>query len=319
MGKYRFVSLTRTGLFCLLFSFSLVVLSISGCAQKNTAVQEIQVDSTVNLKEERPAYRDFSVTLERYSRDISRQPEIADRLLFEMGIIYSHPLNIDKDYPEALRCFQRIVDDYPASTYRSNSQMMVFHIKNVQVKDDIIARQKEQVEASGQKIKKLNRQISNLQQALNAVVSDYMLNADIKADQVLIEKKKRKLTLLLKEQPLKSYRVALGRNPVGAKVKQGDKKTPEGRYYVENRNTRSKYHLALRLSYPNEKDIKRAGQLGVSPGGDIMIHGLQEGNVGPGFLHTATDWTEGCIAVTNEEIEEIARLVEDGTLVEIRP
>ena len=112
---------------------------------------------------------------------------------------------------------------------------------------------------------------------------------------------------------------ALGGSPVGPKERQRDNKTPEGTYTIESRNRHSDYHLSLRISYPNEKDKKRAKELGVSPGDDIMIHGIKNGLSWVGGFHTEIDWTEGCIAVTNKEMEEIARLVPNGTPVEIRP
>jgi murein L,D-transpeptidase YafK len=138
-------------------------------------------------------------------------------------------------------------------------------------------------------------------------------------DKVVIEKKKRLLSLISGGETIKTYNVALGTNPVGPKERAGDLKTPEGTYIIESRNRNSAYHLALRISYPNEQDKVHAQKLGFSPGGDIMIHGLKNALSWVGSIHAEMDWTEGCIAVTNEEIEEIARLVPDGTLVEIRP
>ncbi len=136
---------------------------------------------------------------------------------------------------------------------------------------------------------------------------------------VLIEKRERRLTLIAKDSALKSYRIALGGNPNGPKERQGDDKTPEGTYIIDSRNTDSAYHLSLHISYPSEKDLRRARELGVSPGGDIMIHGLKNGFSWIGDSHALVDWTKGCIAVTDEEIEEIADLVPNGTIVEIRP
>jgi len=127
------------------------------------------------------------------------------------------------------------------------------------------------------------------------------------------------LTLISKGKVLKSYKIALGGNPNGPKERQGDNKTPEGSYVIDSRNRGSLYHLSLHISYPNEKDKKRAKQRGVSPGGDIMIHGLKNGFSWVGGRHTEADWTKGCIAVTDEEIVEIAKLVPNGTVVEIRP
>jgi murein L,D-transpeptidase YafK len=142
---------------------------------------------------------------------------------------------------------------------------------------------------------------------------------DVLADKILIEKKARRMTLFSKGQVIKSYRVALGGNAIGPKERQGDNKTPEGVYTIDSRNKKSKYHLSLHISYPNENDRKRAAELGVSPGGDIMIHGIKNGFGWVGSLHTWFDWTQGCIAVTDKEIEEIDKLAPNGTVVEIRP
>jgi murein L,D-transpeptidase YafK len=139
------------------------------------------------------------------------------------------------------------------------------------------------------------------------------------ADKVIIEKKARRLTLLSKGHQIKVFKVALGRNPDGPKEKEGDNKTPEGFYIIDSRNTKSRYHLALHVSYPNLQDIQRAKQNGVLPGGNIMIHGIMNGLGWIGRFHRWIDWTKGCVAVTNPEIEEIARLVPNGTPVEIQP
>jgi len=110
----------------------------------------------------------------------------------------------------------------------------------------------------------------------------------------------------------------LGGNPNGPKERQGDNKTPEGTYVIDSRNKDSQYHLSLHISYPNERDKKRAKELGVSPGGNIMIHGIKNGFSWVGDFHSEADWTKGCIAVTDEEIEEIAKIAPNGTIVEVR-
>jgi murein L,D-transpeptidase YafK len=120
--------------------------------------------------------------------------------------------------------------------------------------------------------------------------------------------------LLAGESVLRSYRIALGREPAGHKRCEGDGRTPEGRYTIDRRNPNSRYHLSLHISYPNSADRERAQSQGLDPGGDIMIHGLK-----PGVDHPASDWTEGCIAVTDAEMDEIWRMVADGTPVEILP
>lgn len=145
------------------------------------------------------------------------------------------------------------------------------------------------------------------------------LATDTKTDSVVVLKSKRELQMVKRGQVLKTYKISLGAVPVGAKERQGDHKTPEGKYTITGRNRNSKFHWSLRLSYPNAQDRDRAAKLGVSPGGDIMIHGLPNGYGWIGRGHLAKDWTDGCIAVTNREIEEIWRAVPDGTPVEIRP
>jgi murein L,D-transpeptidase YafK len=113
--------------------------------------------------------------------------------------------------------------------------------------------------------------------------------------------------------------VALGRNPIGDKVRRGDAKTPEGLFHIEGRNPGSKYHLSLRISYPDAAHSARAARMGVAPGGDIMIHGLPDAFATVGALHRQQDWTEGCVAVTNAEIEEIWRAIPDGAPILIKP
>jgi murein L,D-transpeptidase YafK len=139
------------------------------------------------------------------------------------------------------------------------------------------------------------------------------------ADRILVEKSRRRLTLIRHGVPVRTYQVALGQNPVGDKERRGDMRTPEGVYRIEARVAQSRFHLALRISYPDAAHVERARSLGVSPGGDIMIHGLPNGQESVGAAHREYDWTEGCIAVTNAEIEEIWRAVPLGTVIEIRP
>ncbi len=139
------------------------------------------------------------------------------------------------------------------------------------------------------------------------------------ADRILLEKSKRKLTLFQGNKILKTYYVALGGQPVGGKQQQGDQKTPEGKYVIDFRNTRSRFHLSLHVSYPNAQDRAQARKRGVDPGGAVMIHGIGKEYGWLGALHRRVDWTLGCIAVTNEEIEEIWSLVPDGTPIEIKP
>jgi murein L,D-transpeptidase YafK len=139
------------------------------------------------------------------------------------------------------------------------------------------------------------------------------------ADRILIEKSQRRLTLFHDGIAIRSYRVALGGQPVGAKQQQGDNRTPEGLYFIDGRNPGSSYHKALHISYPNAADRERAAGLGVSPGGDVMIHGLRNGLGWMGATQRFYDWTKGCVAVSDEEIDEIWQLVPDGVPVEIVP
>ena len=138
------------------------------------------------------------------------------------------------------------------------------------------------------------------------------------ADSIVVEKKKHVLTLFSAGVPMRSFLVALG-NPVGDKVRQGDRRTPEGVYHIDSRNPGSKYHLALHISYPDAAHAAQARKKGVSPGGDIMIHGLAPQFAAAGPLHRTYDWTEGCIALTNDEIDEIWTAVRDGTPIQIKP
>lgn len=139
------------------------------------------------------------------------------------------------------------------------------------------------------------------------------------ADHVLVLKKDRKLILLAKGNTLKTYAIALGGDPLGPKQREGDHKTPEGVYVLDRRNARSRFYKSIHVSYPSSVDRERAQRLGVSPGGDIMIHGLPNRYGFVGNAHRLRDWTDGCIAVTNTEMDEIWRAVKDGTPIEIRP
>ena len=155
--------------------------------------------------------------------------------------------------------------------------------------------------------------------AVAAYLNFAPLPRDAVADRVVIEKSARRLTLLKNGSALKTYSVALGRAPIGAKEYEGDQRTPEGVYSVDFHKPDSDYHLALHISYPEQRDIDRAAARGLSAGSDIMIHGLPNGRGWIGRFHRRKDWTAGCVAVTDFEIEEIYRAVPDGTPVEIRP
>ena len=142
------------------------------------------------------------------------------------------------------------------------------------------------------------------------------------ADKVVVKKSERKLYLMQAHRILASYDIALGFNPVGHKQREGDSKTPEGRYVLDWRNAKSKYYRSLHISYPNEQDKERAKKQGVSPGGTIMIHGYPEGasrSMWSRYWFLGRDWTDGCVAVSNEAMDEIWKAVSDGTAIEIFP
>lgn len=142
---------------------------------------------------------------------------------------------------------------------------------------------------------------------------------DLHADRVLVLKKERTLELLNKDKVIKTYKVALGGDPVGPKERQGDHKTPEGLYILDSRNPHSQFYKSIHISYPNAEQRAVALRNRFSPGGDIFVHGLPNGYRAIGAAHRLKDWTDGCIAVTDEEMDEIWQAVPDGTPIEIRP
>lgn len=144
------------------------------------------------------------------------------------------------------------------------------------------------------------------------------LPANVRVDNILVIKSARKLVLLREETPIKEYRIALGGNPLGHKTRQGDQRTPEGKYIIDYRKKDSSFHRALHISYPNARDRAEARAQGVDPGGLIMIHGIKNGLGLIGRWHRLLDWTDGCIALTNAEIEELWELIPNGTPIEIR-
>ncbi len=134
---------------------------------------------------------------------------------------------------------------------------------------------------------------------------------------IIVNKSDRVMTLYSGSTPVRTYRnIKLGDAPRGHKQFEGDERTPEGRYTISGRNPGSKFHRSLRISYPNAADRAFAKSKGRSPGGDIFIHGQPNGYAGPPIPN---DWTDGCIAVSNREIEDIWALVKDGTQIIIRP
>jgi murein L,D-transpeptidase YafK len=139
------------------------------------------------------------------------------------------------------------------------------------------------------------------------------------ADKILILKSAHTISLLNGGRIFRSYKVALGRNPVGQKKRKGDHKTPEGFYTIDSKKEHSRFHRALHISYPNAEDRTRAQVDGYDPGEDVEIHGIENGLGWIGRLHRTIDWTDGCIALTDEEMDGVWNAVDVGTSVEIRP
>ena len=138
-------------------------------------------------------------------------------------------------------------------------------------------------------------------------------------DRLVIDKPTRRLTAYANGRQVRVYIVALSKKPVGHKVYEGDRKTPEGLYFVDTKNPYSKYHKNLGVSYPNEADTKRAAALGKSPGGQIKIHGLGPKEKKRGRYHWLRDWSHGCIVITDAEIDELYDRTPVGTPIELRP
>ncbi|ALN86675.1 L,D-transpeptidase catalytic domain protein [Lysobacter capsici] len=145
-----------------------------------------------------------------------------------------------------------------------------------------------------------------------ALTPPAMAPAAQRADRIVVDKAQRRMQLFHKNTVIRTYSILLGDAPSGHKRQQGDERTPEGDYRISGRNPNSRFHLSLRVSYPNEADRKQARARGVDPGGDIMIHG----GTPAGYRR---DWTDGCIALTNQQIEEVWSLVPTGTPIRINP
>jgi murein L,D-transpeptidase YafK len=149
--------------------------------------------------------------------------------------------------------------------------------------------------------------------------SNNPIDKSIKIDKIIIEKSKRELQVYSHDKLIKTYKISLGRNSVGKKEFEGDKKTPEGQYIINDKNPNSGYYKNLGISYPNKKDNENANRIGKNPGGQIKIHGIKNGFGWIGKLHLLMDWTAGCIALTNKEIDELYEIIKVGTPVIIKP
>jgi len=148
--------------------------------------------------------------------------------------------------------------------------------------------------------------------ALSGCASKFREYTGPEVTRILVFKEKRQMYLLHETSVLKKYEIDLGFAPIGDKEVEGDGKTPEGQYFIDRRNPRSRFHLSLGINYPNKRDVAEARKLGKSPGGDIFIHGQ-----GTHLSALIPDWTWGCIAVTNDEMEEIYAMVRTGTPISI--
>ena len=147
--------------------------------------------------------------------------------------------------------------------------------------------------------------------------SKFKTNSGPQVTQVTVNKGARQMLLLHGNTVLKAYRIGLGNEPIGHKQFEGDGKTPEGVYYIDRRNPKSRYHLSIGVSYPNPQDAALAASMGRSAGSDIFIHG--QGPEGRAQSKLKQDWTAGCVAVTDAEAEEIYSMVQDGTPILITP
>ena len=140
-----------------------------------------------------------------------------------------------------------------------------------------------------------------------------------KADAVLVVKSEKRLYLLDEGEAFASYHVTFGEDPKGHKERRGDGRTPEGRYVLDYKNSQSSYYRSIHISYPNAQDRRVAKQLGADPGGDIMIHGQPNGWGWAGFVLQTISWTDGCIALTDSDMDHVWQAVDPGTPIEIRP
>ncbi len=301
---------------CYIYAGLLITLCAGGCSyfSEAAAIKSTFKDANDSFSQGR-----FSESIRKYEQIAEKYPALADKALFSMGVAFAFPWNEEKDYQKALECFQKLAWDYPESSYRKDSEALIEYIQDINLKEKRIHSQQANIDALQRELNCTENEMAALKEKTMALEQTIAALQNGPADRILIEKKDRRMTLLSKGQVLKKYKIALGGNPEGPKEKQGDKKTPEGIYFIDARNKDSRFHLSLHISYPNAKDKKHARDLGVAPGGDIMIHGLKNGFAWVGELHTTFDWTEGCIAVTDKEIEEIEKLVPNGTIVEIKP
>ena len=216
----------------------------------------------------------YKASLSKYGEIIEKYPTVGDRVLFEMGIIYAYPRNEQKDYQKSLECFQKLIKDYPESGYRKDSEMMIFHINNITLKDKTIAALQTQIETLQEEVRSKGNEITTLQKKVETLEREVKgkeneittLQKEVfaaqkgPADKILIEKKERRLTLISKGKVLKTYKIALGGDPNGPKERQGDNKTPEGTYIIDSRNKDSLYPCLF--MFPIQTRTKARANLG---------------------------------------------------------
>lgn len=155
---------------------------------------------------------------------------------------------------------------------------------------------------------------------IGLLVSQLALSGEqLLSDRVLVDKSERKLYLLRNGTKYREYSIALGPRPRGHKLRAGDERTPEGSYILDFKTEKSDFYRAIHISYPNEQDVKRAAEIGATPGGSIMIHGMPNNAALPPELIQKFNWTDGCIAVTNEDMDEIWSAIQPGTPIDILP
>ena len=147
----------------------------------------------------------------------------------------------------------------------------------------------------------------------------FSLYAQNSIDMIIIKKSQRVLYAVKDDKVIKKYDIAIGKNPIGHKLKEGDKKTPEGYYFIDGKNAKSKFFLSLHTSYPNFHDKRVAEKNNLNPGSHIAIHGLPSISVLSQYLYNSSDWTDGCIALNNKDMEELWNMSEEGTQILIKP
>ncbi|WP_420883162.1 L,D-transpeptidase family protein [Vibrio neptunius] len=162
----------------------------------------------------------------------------------------------------------------------------------------------------------MNRTASKTIGMLSTLFFTFAAIAEV--DLVKVDKSKRRMYLIDNDRVVREFRIALGKHPKGHKTQEGDHRTPEGRYYLDFVLDDSEFYRSIHISYPNPRDIAYAEQLNIDPGGNIKIHGLRNGEQRPATFVQSFDWTNGCIAITNQEMDELLTLVKTGTPIEIR-